>query len=204
MGRGRLAIPKDERGRFPARHVSGVDPGLVGVRALDHPSVRAWHRWLLEVYEPRFRVALVTPCSNVKPYPLSPTSRKVAGLLRRLGLWNGFAPQGVEWLYLSDLLVFVPYWRAWDYPACCYELHPEEVLGDRRAFERVVGLLAAVVEVLVGRGLERVVLFLPRRHLRIWEEARSLASVWPLEVRVGYTLFSLRPLGEALSTVIGG
>ena len=200
--KGRLRIVKDDAGRFPARHWAGVDPALVGPGAFNHPAVRRWHRWLLEEYEPRSSIALVTPCSNVKPYPLSPTSRKVAGLLRRLGLWDGIGPRRVEWLYLSDLLVLVPYWRAWDYPACCYELHPDEVLSDERLFHRVAALLAQAVERLARRVMY-VVLFLPRRHLRIWEEAKRLASTWPREHRVTYTIFGTGGLREALEQLLG-
>ena len=195
----RLSIPK-VNGRFPAKHAKGVDPGLVGLRAFEHPVVREWHRWLLEEYRPQYSVALVTPCSNVKPYPLSPTSRKIRGLLRRLGLWDeaGDRPRGVEWLYLSDLLILVPYEKAWDYPACCYELHPEELMRSPRRYNMVVDLLARVVERLVDLGLERVVVYLPRKHLKIWEDARHRASKWPVEHRVKYNIFSLHGLEETL------
>ncbi len=191
-------MPKDERGWFPARHYAGLDPSLVGIGALDHPAVRAWHEWLLAEWRPRSHLLLVTPCSSVKPYPLSPTSRKVRGVLRRLGLWDGGEPRGVEWLYLSDLLVLVPYWRAWDYPACCYELHPEELLGSKSAYRRVVGVLAQVLERLSAMKVF-VVTFLPRRHLRIWVDALALSAAELREERVRYTIFGTGELHEKLS-----
>ena len=200
--RGRLTVPKDKQGRFPAKHNAGVDPRLVGPRGFEHPAVRAWHRWLLEAYAPRSRIALITPCSNVKPYTLSPTSRKIAGLLRRLGLWNSVGPHGIEWVYLSDLLVLVPYWRAWDYPACCYELHPEDVLSDKRLFSRVTALLAQAMERLSGL-ITDVIVFLPRRHLRIWNEAKKLASTWPREHHAKYTIFGTGELGATIKLLLG-
>ena len=195
----RLRVPKVD-GRFPAKHYRGIDPALAGLKAFSHPTVREWHRWLLEEYEPRYSIALVTPCSNVKPYTRSPTSRKIAGLLRRLGLWGGSEPHGIEWLYLSDLLVLVPYQRAEEYPACCYELHPEELLRSPRHYNIVVEILARVVEMLAGR-MDAVVVYLPRRHLAIWEDARRSARSWPREVRVKYTIFGVKELEEALRRI---
>ena len=125
-------------------------------------------------------------------------SRKVAGLLRRLGLWNGVGPRGVEWVYLSDLLVWVPYWRAWDYPACCYELHPEELLSSPPHRRRIVSILASLLEKLQD---SRFVVFLPRRHLGLWEEAVGLLGGVE-ETRVRYTIFSTRGLEEALRMAI--
>jgi predicted RNA-binding protein len=190
--------------KWPAKHTAGVDPGLVGPGAFEHPAVREWWRWLREDYTPESSVALVMPCSNVKPYTRSPASRKMRGLLRRLGLWDEERgrPRGVEWLYFSDLLVLVPYWRAEEYPACCYEVSPDTVLGSTRLRGLVASLLAEAVEHLVSRGLREVVVFLPRKHLVLWEEARGRAARWPLERRVRYTLFSFRGVGEALSEAL--
>lgn len=196
--RPRFSIRKDEAGRLVPRHHSGLDPGLVGERAYTHPAVQEWWRWLREEYRPPSPVALVTPCSNVKPYTRSPTSRKVRGLLRRLGLWGGGAPRGVTWLYFSDLLILVPYERAGDYPACCYEAPPDLVLGSQELRSMVTSLLAEAVERLVERGLREAVVFLPRKHLTLWREAREKAAKWPREYHTGYTIFSTRSLEKTL------
>ena len=197
----RFSIRKDTEGRLVPRHHAGLDPGLVGEKAFEHPAVREWWRWLLEDYVPAYSVALVTPCSSVKPYTRSPTSRKIRGGLRRLGLWDTARdrPRGLVWLYFSDLLVFVPYERAEEYPACCYEVPPDLVLGDGGLADLVASKLAEAAAALTGRGLRRVVVFLPRKHLRLWAEARRRAAEWPEEVYVKYTLFSTRELMDAVS-----
>ncbi len=196
---GRLRVPK-VGGRFPARYHLGVDPGLTGVRAFEHPAVQEWHRWLLEEWEPVSTTILLTPCSNVKPYTRSPTSRKIVGALRRLGLWDGTKPR-IDWVFLSDLLLLVPYERVEEYPACCYELHPEELLASRQHYELVVSLLSRLIESkLASRHL---ILFLPKRHLAIWEEAYSRARLKPRIVTVKYTIFSTRQLEEALRVLLG-
>ncbi|BES81974.1 DUF5591 domain-containing protein [Pyrodictium abyssi] len=201
----RFSIRKDEAGRLVPRHYEGVDPALVGEKAFEHPAVKKWWQWLREDYEPTASTALITPCSSVKPYTKSPTSRKIRGLLRRLGLWSsdGDRPAGIEWLYFSDLLILVPYERAEEYPACCYEVPPDIVLGNSRLEGLVAGLLAEAMEAIVRRGVVDVVVFLPRKHLSLWETARRRTSVWPREHRVTYTLFSTRSLGETIAEVVG-
>ncbi len=200
----RFSIRKDAEGRLVPRHHVDVDPGLVGEKAFTHPATRQWWRWLLEDYEPAYPVALVTPCSSVKPYTRSPTSRKIRGGLRRLGLWDGGEdrPRGLVWLYFSDLLILVPYERAEEYPPCCYEVPPDLVLGNPELAERVSALLAEAVEGLVDRGLEKAILFLPRKHKRLWDKAVGKANKWPEEIVVRYTLFSTRELLEAIYSAV--
>ena len=175
---------------------------LRGWRAFSHPAVKRYWSWLLGSYMPRARVALVTPCSRVKPYTRSPASRKMRAVLRRLGVWSDGGPEGVEWLYFSDLLILVPYRRAEDYPACCYDVPPEEVLPNTRLRGLVVTLLAEALRRLRRLGVTDVVVFLPRRHLRLWSEAYEVADEKPRQHMVGYTIYSFRGVEEALRSLI--
>ena len=203
--RGYRYVVWKENGGWPARHHRGLDPALVGARAFEHPAVRGWWRWLLEEYEPSYSTALVTPCSSVKPYTRSPTSRKIRGLLRRLGLWSEDSgrPRGIEWLYFSDPLLLVPYERAEEYPACCYEVPPDVVLGSPALLSLVTGLLATVMEELVDRGLEHVIVYLPRKDLTIWSRARERAARWPRETITKYDIFRFDGLPDALARLHG-
>ena len=191
-GRSRISMRK-AGGRFLPRHTRGLDPGLAGEAAFEHPAVEAWWRWLVEEYTPHAQTALVTPCSNVKPYTRSPTSRKIRGLLRRLGLWDESAskPRRLAWLYLSDLLLLVPYERAEEYPACCYEVPPDLVLNNERLYRLVTSKLAHVLQALYGRGLRRVVLFLPRKHMRLWSAAYAASGAGFEVISVGYHIFQV-------------
>lgn len=182
------------------RHYIELDPDLKGAKAFDHPAVKEWWDWLFKDYKPSYSLALITPCSNVKPYTRSPTSRKIRGVFKRLGLWDIGAdkPRGIEWLYFSDLLILVPYKHAEKYPACCYEVPPDLVLRDRELKEKVVALLSNAMITLVRKGLERVVVYLPRKHLKLWSEASKQAGLWPNEIRVKYSLFKVNHLEEAI------
>ncbi len=177
-----------------------IDPELVGLKAFSHPAVREWWCWLLEEYRPRYPVALVTPCSRVKPYTRSPTSRKVRGLLRRLRLWDSAAgrPRGIEWLFFSDLLLLVPYERAEEYPACCYDVAPDMVLASHATSLMVAERLAEAMERLAGRGLRELIVYLPKKHMVLWQNARMLASRWPRETLVRFTIFDVDGLARAL------
>ena len=208
MTRRRYRVPRGPGG-WPVK--AWIAPGLRGLEALEHPAVERWHRWLVEEYEPRHPLVLLTPCSNVKPYPRSPQSAKTRGVLQRLGLWDPEgpgcrgAPRGVEWLYLSDLLILVPYEAAHLYPACCYELSPREVLGDPAARGRVTGLLAKAIDALAERGARVILAQLPRDHRILLEEALETASRPPRVEWVPYSLFrGHRILEEALRRVITG
>ncbi len=205
FSRSRLSFRKED-GRFLPRHTVGVDPELVGEKAFSHRAVREWWTWLLNGYTPQADTVLVTPCSNVKPYTRSPVSRKVRAILRRNGFWSDTSnrPVGLEWLYLSDLLILVPYWRAEEYPACCYEVPPDLVVSNQKLFSLVAGLLAKAVEGLVVRGLRRVIVFLPRKHLLIWTAARRQARRWPEEVQVRYHILRVRERLEPIVAELAG
>ncbi len=197
----RLKIPK-RNGKWPTRFYSDLDPELVGLKAFNHPVVKEHWAMLVKEYEPRERVVIVTPCSNVKPYPRSPASGKVRGVLRRLGLWSGGKkgvlgePSGVEWLYFSDLLVFVPYSKAWEYPACCYEVPPSLVVGNEYG-ERIASIAAKVLSKIARRNTP-VIAWLPRTHRKIFSKAVEAAEPRPRVVYAKYSLFSARELEEAL------
>lgn len=120
-------------------------------------------------------------------------------MLRRLGLWDAGGPRDIVWLYFSDLLILVPYEKAEEYPACCYDVPPSMVLTNGLLRTKVVKLLAEVVSRLVWRGLAKLIVFLPKAHKRLWDEAKRYADMWPEEIVVRYTIFSLDGLGHILA-----
>ncbi len=182
-----------------------IDPALAGLKALSHPAVKSWQKWILEEYNPGEDIILLTPCSNRKPYPKSPQSAKIRGVLRRLGLWDsngpGYkgAPRLIEWMYLSDLLLLVPYEKATEYPACCYDLPPDAVLAREGYRGKITRLLGKALDRLRGR---RIVAYLPSKHKRLLVEAVNgggLDVVW-----VNYDLFyGHRRLEETLRGILG-
>ena len=194
-GRRRYTLPKTGDG-WPSRAdpSRGLDPGLTGPRAWSHPAAVAWRRDIAAKWAPASRVVIVTPCSNVKPYPRSPQSGKVRGVLRRLGLWDsrgpGYkgAPRGVDWVYLSDLLGLVPYEHAHEYPACCYEFPPQLLHSDPGMVEELVEAVRPPLERAAQHGAV-ILAYLPSRHRAILEEALRRAKPRPEAVWARYNLF---------------
>ncbi|MEB3779734.1 MAG: DUF5591 domain-containing protein [Desulfurococcales archaeon] len=160
----RYTVSRTDKG-WPAK--GKIYPDLSGFNAWKHKDVVAWRSWVSNEYLLESDILLLTPCSNVKPYPKSPTSRKIRGVLRRLGYWddegNGLfgAPIGVEWSYLSDLLVLVPYIRAHEYPACCYEYAPQIIGGEK---DTVIEEIRETLLMFFKRNykLRIIILYLPR------------------------------------------
>ena len=181
-----------------------LDPALKGHGAIAHPAVIDWHYWVLEKYSPSEKIILITPCGKIKPYPKNPQSARLRKVLKRLGLWNyrgtGYmgSPKGIEWIYLSDLLLIVPYERAMEYPACCYELSPEELMINESLHAKIINLLSKAFRKLREHIL---VAYLPSKHRHLLNEALNnihLDIHW-----VKYNLFyGHRRLEETLREVI--
>lgn len=158
MRRKKYSVPKDSSG-FPRKHVWRVDADLIAPLAFSSDRVRAFMELIARFWRPEGDVLLLSPCSNVKPYPLSPLNRKVEAVLKRTSSWDR-----VEWVFISDLLGPVPYKYTWVPPACCYEARPDAVPKWWLEF---------VEEVITGwwgrvRGyFSAVIAFLPKKYHRI-------------------------------------
>lgn len=187
--RPRYSVPRGREG-WPSRGV--VDPGLSGPGAWSAAPAREWRRWVREEYTVSGGVLLLTPCSNVKPYPRSPMSRKIRGVLRRLGYWDphgpGFygSPRGLEWVYLSDLLALVPYNRAGEYPACCYEYPPDLIIGDGDKLGELRGTLRGFLE---RSRPDLLVLYLPSRYKHMIRPVLEELGDRPKTVEATYHIF---------------
>ena len=121
MRQRRYTVPKDGGG-FPRKHMFRVDADLTVPAAFFSSRVEAFMEFITRYWRPEGDILLLSPCSNVKPYPLSPINRKVEAAVKRAGAWGR-----VEWVFISDLLGPVPYEYAWIPPACCYEARPGDV-----------------------------------------------------------------------------
>jgi|GEM_PF-6018000 len=121
MSRGRYTVPKDGGG-FPRKHRFRVDADLIAPVALHSSRVEAFTEFVSSYWRPEGDILLLSPCSNVKPYPLSPLNRKIESGIRKIGAWKR-----IEWVFISDLLGPVPYEYTWVHPACCYDANPSTI-----------------------------------------------------------------------------
>ncbi len=200
----RYTVPRGRDG-WPVR--GDPAPGLSGPQAFWHRDAVDYRARVPELMGERSGAPLLlTPCSNVKPYPRSPQSAKIRGVLRRLGFWDPSgpgmygSPSGLGWIYLSDLLGLVPYEVAHEYPACCYNYPPDLLEADRRAWEELISTIAAGLS---SAEPEVIIAYLPRRYLLILGEAIESAGVNLRLETVPYHLFhGHKRLEEVLGRIL--
>ncbi len=190
MRRRKYTVPKVDGG-FPRKHRLRVDADLIAPAAFHSDRVRAFMEFVTLYWRPKGDILLLSPCSNVKPYPLSPLNRKVEAALKRSGSWDR-----VEWVFISDLLGPVPYEYTWVPPACCYEARPHAVPGWW--LELVKGVVAGWWGRVRGY-FNAIIAFLPKKYYSI------AAPVLRDAVIVRYDIFrGQKGVEEALSRILRG
>ena len=191
MGK-RYTINKDN-GRW-RRRVLHIIPELIGERAFENSLVQGFWDYMIHRYRPQYDIALITPCSNVKPYPLSPMNLKIKGILRRLGLWDykGKKPL-IEWLFLSDLLGFVPYTYSWIPPACCYDVPPDIVETKKTLYRKIKHILEEAW-VRISPFYNKIIIYLPQKYYKFLPRRLDASKT----VFVKYHIFRTKILEESL------
>ncbi len=163
-----------ELGAEEAEKLLAIPPGVVLLRnsekcnLFDHPHVRLWHRFLVEYFEPEPKpLAMILPCTQVKPYRLSPTHRIAEARLRKLGI-----AEKVGIYIVSEPMVLVPRELDIYYPFANYDYPPDQLSEPYRA--RFVEILSAVIPKLARH--RHVVAVLPQHHRSILLEALQRSS----------------------------
>ncbi len=165
---------------------------ITGPNAFFHPSVSKWHKWLIENFVPNEKIVLITPCSKKKPYPTTSQSGKIRRILEKLKMWNPRAhgykgnAVGIQWIYLSDLLVIVPYEKATEHPACCYEYPPDYIMNNPVIHEQYIRILG---KILSKFGDTTIVTYLPRKHKDMLKKAIESHGLNIDMISVKYNIF---------------
>ncbi len=191
--RKRYSIPKTN-GRWPRKSLHLV-PDLIGIRAFESSMVIWFWDYMIYRYKPLYDTVLITPCSNVKPYPLSPMNRKIIGILRRNKLWDEEKNRPlIEWLFLSDLLGFVPYTHTWIPPACCYDV-PPDIVEDNEKLHKTVRNVVEKTWQRIHPYYRKAIIYLPKRYHKLLPKDYGN----PTKIMVKYNLFSTREIERVLS-----
>ncbi len=135
-----------------------------------HPTVKDYYEYLFSYLLDRMgpgEVALITPCSKVKPYRDSFMYKKIESIINKYGrdVWR---------FVMSEPLVIVPRYFDVYFPAAHYDYPPEKVMPDEVPI--YVDLLRKALEVLSVK-FERIVYTLPRKHKKIFEMAMEQAQL---------------------------
>lgn len=151
-------------GLFPRKQFFHFNPLLSGEIAYVNGLVEAYWDEMRFRWRPRNEYLLLTPCSNVKPYPASPSNTKIRMMLKRLGLWHHDIPAGIDWVFISDLLGPVPYERTWIEPACCYDV-PPQILERNPGFAKKIRDVVRTWWIRVKEYYRIVYLYLPKKYM---------------------------------------
>ncbi|ABU82092.1 Queuine tRNA-ribosyltransferase contain PUA domain-like protein [Ignicoccus hospitalis KIN4/I] len=135
-----------------------------------HPTVKDYHEFLFSYLLDKMgpgEVALITPCSKVKPYRDSFMYKKIESIINKYGndVWR---------FVMSEPLVIVPRFFDVYFPSAHYDYPPERVAPEEVPI--YVDLVRKALEVIATR-FERIVYTLPRKHKRIFEMAAEQANL---------------------------
>jgi len=168
--------------------------GTIVITDWHHPHRHAFVKWFLYRYvPPKKRVALILPCSHVKPYSRSRIRRQLYSLMSRYNLWSC-----VQVYTLSDLLGLVPIEVEECYPAANYEF-PPTALGALKSV--LIGIVAHELRK-IREFHGKIIAWLPSKHADIIERAARATGI-EIELRkYGQLAFhSMKELVEHLSKV---
>jgi len=151
-----------------------IPPGKIVLDArredlFKHKHVVLWHRFACR-YLPIAKglVALVLPCTRIKPYRISATHRLAEARIRKLGI-----EPFVDVYILSEPMALVPRELDIYYPFANYDYDPKLLSDEHR--EMLIGIVAKILSKF--DVYKHVIAVLPRHHRKIFESSVLRAGI---------------------------
>ncbi len=148
-------------------------PGRIVLRGREiwnHPHVLMYQEWVLHHWQPEPKpIALLLPCTPVKPYSRSAIRKIIYANLKKLGIENRVAV-----ITISDPMLLVPKEIEDLYPVANYE-HPIHLLKIPQIRRRFVELLSKALPKL--KVYPRIVAFLSHKHREAVEEVLKISGI---------------------------
>ena len=135
-----------------------------GVDPFKHPAVVEWHNYLFTEWHSEKKVALLLPCTEKKPYHLSPTHKIAESIVK----------DQVQIYSVSEPMLLVPREFEDCYPFNDYDYPPSKMTAEEK--EEFIELLSKALNV-VSKYHEVIVAVLPRHHFNVVSEASKRAGV---------------------------
>ncbi len=159
----RYNISKSEYG-FRRRQFIHLSPELLGIFAFHNSLVKQHWNFMMYTWKPEYSILLVSPCSNVKPYPRSPMNQKIRKVLMKHYLWDISRNKPlIDWVFISDLLGPVPYVMSFIPPACCYEFPPSLLESIHKAKEQLSSVISTWWNRVKGYYALKII-YLPQKY----------------------------------------
>ncbi|TRM80523.1 hypothetical protein DJ524_07315 [Sulfolobus sp. D5] len=135
----------------------------------NHPVVKKWHEYFMEFWNSDKKIAIILPCTSIKPYSRSATHRLAYALLRKYDL------EDVVQVYsVSEPMLLVPRELEECYPFNSYDYPPS--LMSKEEKEEFVRLLVNPL-MKISRLHEKIVGILPKHHYNVVKRASELSGV---------------------------
>ena len=169
----------EKRDEERIKYILSLSPGNIVIRKdnhlsqspFKHPDVTLYHKYLLNVWEPRFSdYSILMPCTQVKPYSKSVTHRMMISYINSLRKYNCL----VELYSISEPMIIVPYEYEELYPLANYDFPPKLMVEWEK--ELMANLLSKALVKIVKYTKYEVIAVLPRHHRSILERSLALLN----------------------------
>ncbi|MEM3845227.1 MAG: DUF5591 domain-containing protein [Candidatus Parvarchaeota archaeon] len=134
-----------------------------GFDPFQHPVVKKWHEYFLNNWHSEKEIALLLPCTSVKPYNRSATHKLAYSLLRKYKLEDK-----VQVYSVSEPMLLVPRELENCYPFNSYDYPPSLMTEEeKQEFIRLLSIALSHVH----KIHKRIIAVLPKHHYKIVYEA---------------------------------
>lgn len=149
-------------------HVNSFEPihKRDGLDLFKHPMVEKWHQFFLSNYKSNRPLALLLPCTSIKPYNRSATHRLAYSIIKKAGVEDFIQVYSV-----SEPMLLVPREFEDCYPFNSYEYSPKVMSKEEK--EEFIDLLRQPLHKIIETH-NVIVGVLPKHHYSI--VSRSLSS----------------------------
>ncbi|WP_338603971.1 DUF5591 domain-containing protein [Sulfolobus tengchongensis] len=162
-----------------------------GIDPFKHPVVKKWHRFFIEYWKSNKEIALLLPCTVVKPYSLSPTHKIAYSNLKKYNLEDK-----VQVYSVSEPMLLVPRELENCYPFNSYDYPPSKMSSNEK--EEFIDLLSIALKHISAMH-RRLIAVLPRHHYEITEKASKKAGVL-IEMH-GYGRLSFKTISSIIKDI---
>ncbi|WP_232048941.1 DUF5591 domain-containing protein [Sulfuracidifex tepidarius] len=156
-----------------------------------NPTVKKWHEFFFQSYESTKPLALLLPCTSVKPYSRSATHRLVYSILKRKNLDNH-----VQVYSVSEPMLLVPREVEECYPFSSYEYSPKVMTVQEK--DEFVELLRKPLAK-IAKQHKVIVGVLPTHHYSIVDRASRKEGLKLYLMRYGKLAF--RSISESIENL---
>ncbi len=156
----------------------------------NHPVVKKWHEYFMEFWNSDKGLAIILPCTSIKPYSKSATHKLAYSIIKKLDL-------DVQVYSVSEPMLLVPRELEECYPFNSYDYPPSKMTKEEK--EEFVELLIDPLTK-ISKLHRRIVGILPKHHYNVVKRASELADINNIELHE-YGRLAFKKISEVLNNL---